>query len=249
MMQTTTAEAPLPEYDYISEDVESETKSISAFSGVLSYIALAILLILLFKGSYPLLLVFEVFQTVYFHFFIIEELPYNFSEFLVNLRYLNFQFLPSLFNLVIPSDFSSPATPVKFTKAIEDTTFFISAGHYFIVIIFYLVWSLAVFVFKSKKINKFRKLRRICKSAWENRIRFGAINECMWFCFMTFVLFGLWQFYDMKVYGRWSYGNIFLALVSFLGCIAVTVWTIYLTLKYRTDFEAVPKKFSFILGD
>ena len=66
---------------------------------------------------------------------------------------------------------------------------------------------------------------------------------------MTFVLFGLWQFYDMEIYGRWSYGNIGLAIVSFGGCIAVTGWVTYLILKYRNDFEGVPKKFAFILGD
>lgn len=44
---------------------------IKSFSGVISYLALAILVILLFKGSYPLLLAFEVFQNIYFHYFII----------------------------------------------------------------------------------------------------------------------------------------------------------------------------------
>jgi len=101
----------MPSYDYISpEDMES-TLTVSSFSGIISYVALAIIVILLFKGSYPLLFVFEVFQNVYFHYFIIAELPYNFSNYLLNLKYLNFQFLPSLFNLMIPSDYSSPATP------------------------------------------------------------------------------------------------------------------------------------------
>ena len=79
IMEETVITAPLPSYDLISEDTLNQTKSISSFSGILSYFALFILLVLLFKGSYPLLLVFEVFQTVYFHYFIIAELPYNFS--------------------------------------------------------------------------------------------------------------------------------------------------------------------------
>lgn len=58
IIEETTTEAALPSYDYLSEDMHKESESASAFSGVLSYIALAILLVLLFKGSYPLLLVF-----------------------------------------------------------------------------------------------------------------------------------------------------------------------------------------------
>ena len=57
VLETTTVEAPLPEYDYIPEDVVSSTQSISGFSEVMSFIALGILLVLLFRGSYPLLMV------------------------------------------------------------------------------------------------------------------------------------------------------------------------------------------------
>jgi hypothetical protein len=139
---------------------------IKSFSGVISYIALAILLILLFKGSYPLMLVFEVFQNIYFHYFIIAELPYNFSNFLLNLKYLNFQFLPSLFNYMIPSTYISAATPQKFIVAITDTTFFISSGHYFLVIAFYVLWALVIALLKNKQLNKFRKLRRFAKGVY-----------------------------------------------------------------------------------
>jgi hypothetical protein len=69
----------------------------------MSWIALILLLILLFKGAYPLLLVTEVFQHIYFHYFVIEDLPYNYSNFLINLKSLNFQFLPNILNLVVPS--------------------------------------------------------------------------------------------------------------------------------------------------
>lgn len=54
----TTIVSPLPSYDYISPEVKQSTLGVSTFSGVISYLALALLLILLFKGSYPLLLVF-----------------------------------------------------------------------------------------------------------------------------------------------------------------------------------------------
>lgn len=114
IISATTIVSPLPSFDYISPEVEQSTLGIKSFSGVISYLALAILLILLFKGSYPLLLAFEVFQNIYFHYFIIAELPYNFSNFLLNIKYLNFQFLPSLFMLMIPSTYVSTATPQKF---------------------------------------------------------------------------------------------------------------------------------------
>ncbi len=67
----TTITAPLPTYDYISPEVKSSTMGITTFSGAISYLALAILLVLLFKGAYPLLLVFEVFQMIYFHYFVV----------------------------------------------------------------------------------------------------------------------------------------------------------------------------------
>ena len=70
VLEVTTLETPLPSFDFISEEVVSQTQNISSFSEIISYIALAILLILLFRGSYPLLMVMEVFQMVYFHYYL-----------------------------------------------------------------------------------------------------------------------------------------------------------------------------------
>lgn len=66
---------------------------------------------------------------------------------------------------------------------------------------------------------------------------------------MTFVLFGLWQFYDTTIYASWSYGSLFCAFICLAACVAMVVWTVALALHYRTDFEKVPKKYQFILGD
>lgn len=71
------------------------------------------------KGSYPMLLVQEVFQIVYFHIFIVAGLPYNFTTFLTKLSILNFQFLPNLFKLyVVPSSWVSPATPIQYKTVV-----------------------------------------------------------------------------------------------------------------------------------
>ncbi len=129
----------------------------------MSYLALVVLMILIFKGSYALLFVAEVFQHIYFHYFIIDDLPYNYSNFLLNLKYLNFQFLPNVFLPLIPSNYASSVSPTKYTNAIIDTTFFISSGHYFILIIFYVIWALVISLLKNKTINKFHRVRRFAK--------------------------------------------------------------------------------------
>lgn len=57
VLEQTSFESPLPSFDFISEDTKESTKSVSSFGGILSYVALVILVILLFKGAYPLLFV------------------------------------------------------------------------------------------------------------------------------------------------------------------------------------------------
>lgn len=61
---------------------------------------------------------------------------------------------------MIPADYISSATPQKFKVAITDTTFFISAGHYFLVIAFYVGWTLSIALLKNKQLNRFRKIRK-----------------------------------------------------------------------------------------
>ena len=103
-LSTTTTSSPLPTYDYISPEVAAATQSVATLSTVLSWISLVIMIILIFKGSYALLLAAEVFQMVYFHYFVNETLPYNFSNFLINLKYLNFQFLPNPLQSTVPAN-------------------------------------------------------------------------------------------------------------------------------------------------
>jgi hypothetical protein len=47
----------MPVYDYIPPDVVKSSSSIAAFATGLGWFALAILLILMLKGSYPMLFV------------------------------------------------------------------------------------------------------------------------------------------------------------------------------------------------
>jgi hypothetical protein len=175
-LSTTTIDAPLPTFDYIPPAAKASSETTSAFSGILSWISLVIMVILLFKGSYSLLLATEVFQMVYFHYFVNQTLPYNFSSFLLNLKYLNFQFLPNPLASTAPENFVSPATPSTYVLAITDTTFFISCGHYFLILGFYAAWAILIALLKNKGINKWNKLRRFAKGVFQRRIRFGAIN-------------------------------------------------------------------------
>jgi len=57
VLDTTIYVAPLPSYDYISPATIASTKSMSSLGNIMSWIALILLVILLFKGAYPLLLV------------------------------------------------------------------------------------------------------------------------------------------------------------------------------------------------
>jgi hypothetical protein len=107
VLDQTTSEAPMPLVDYISDDVKESTQSISTFGSIISLVALVTLGILIFKGAYPLLLVTEVFQMIYFHYFLIEELPYNYSNFLLKLAKLNFQFLPNFLTSFVPENYAT----------------------------------------------------------------------------------------------------------------------------------------------
>jgi hypothetical protein len=149
----------------------------------------------------------------------------------------------------IPSTYISAATPQKYKEAITDTTFFISAGHYVLVIAFYVAWALAIALLKNRQLNKWRKLRRFAKGVYENRIRFGIINECIWFCFMTFLFFGLWQFYDISFPYNWNIGSFVVAMFCILVCFAMVIWVVHLTLTNRNNFDKIPKKYNFIVGD
>lgn len=99
-----------------------------------------------------------------------------------------------------------------------------------------MLWALVITLLKNKQINRFTKLRRFAKNTYENRIRFGCVNECVWYCFMTFTLFGLWQIYDTSFPYTWNYANFAVAILCLVLCFGMVVWVVYLTLSYRNKF-------------
>jgi hypothetical protein len=170
---------------------------------------------------------------IFFHYFVFVELPYNFSNFLIGLKALDFFFLPNLLKDIVPAEFVTPSIPTYWTQIIPDTVFFISSGQYLIIIMSYIAWVILISVLKNKTMNKFDKLRRFAKGVWNRRIRYGVINEMLWFCYLSFVFFGLWQLRDLKVSGNWSYGNMLFSLFSWISCLFLTIWVIYLSIKYK----------------
>jgi hypothetical protein len=207
------------------------------------------MLLLLFRGSYTLLLACEVFQMVLYHYFVAIPLPYNYSNFLVGLNALNFQFLPNIVQSSVPSTYITPNVPTYYSLMVTDTAFFVSSGQYILIVVLYIGWALAVSLLKNKGLNQWRALRKFCRGVFERRIRFGAIQECLWFCYISFVFFGLWQLKNLTVVGSWCYANILVSIVCWLACMMVTAWVIYLSLRYKDDVTKVPKKHAFILGE
>lgn len=248
-LETTTIDSLLPTFDYIDPEAKAASEATSNFASVLSWISLVFMCILIFKGSYALLLTSEVFQMIYFHYFVSQTLPYNFSSYLLQLKNVNFQFLPNPLANTAPANFVSPATPDNYVLAVTDSTFFISCGHYLFVLAFYALWAVLVALLKNKGINKWDRFRRFCRGVFQRRIRFGAVAESMWFCYISFVFFGFWQFRDLQTTTGWNIGNLVVCFLCLFLCLLLTVWVVYLSLKYRADPGKIPKKHQFIVGE
>jgi hypothetical protein len=92
-------------------------------------------------------------------------------------------------------------------------------------------------------------IRRFFKKTFIERVRFNAVNECLWFCFMSFVTFSLWQFKDFTTPYDWSIANHVLSTLCLIVCILLVVWNIYLSVGFRKEMDKVPNKYNFIVGD
>jgi hypothetical protein len=81
------------------------------------------------------------------------------------------------------------------------------------------------------------------------RFKYGAVNEMVWFCFMSIGFFSMFQMKDLSASQPWQYGNLVLSFVCFLVFIFFPVFVIYQSLKHRKNMDKVPRKFAFIKGD
>jgi hypothetical protein len=125
----------------------------------------------------------------------------------------------------------------------------ISTGHYFTIIIIYIGLALILVILKEKKINKFDRLRRMAKRIYNNRFKHGALNEVIWFSYLSFAFFSMYQIQDLTVGEPWRYGNLVLSFFCLIIVIIFPMFIIHKTLQYKKDLAKLPKKYSFIVGD
>jgi len=63
------------------------------------------------------------------------------------------------------------------------------------------------------------------------------------------MFFGLWQLKDLTTPYSWNYANLAVSVLSWILCIFITLWTIYLSLKFNKNPDSTPKKYKFIQGE
>lgn len=125
----------------------------------------------------------------------------------------------------------------------------VSAGHYFTLLIIYLAVGLLISLLKEKLCKCCEKVQIFAKRQYINRLKYASVNEFVWFSFMTFGFFSMFQMKDLKPTVAWQYGNLVLSFLCFLVFVGFPVFVIVKALKYRKDMSKVPKRFAFIVGD
>lgn len=139
---------------------------------ILSWILIAVVVILMVKMSYPLLILIDSLQFLYMHLFVvISILPYMWFNVTNVLGYFHFNFLPKLFDFDTTvtepvQPYNSFKTDMTFLGNMQPFVFFVSifCG------IYLLVWLLTI-----KKINRWDKFRLKVKWLYKARFRYTII--------------------------------------------------------------------------
>lgn len=63
------------------------------------------------------------------------------------------------------------------------------------------------------------------------------------------MFFGLWQLRDLQASTGWNVANLISCFLCLSLCLVLTIWVIYLSLKYREDPSKIAKKHQFIVGE
>lgn len=155
-----------------------------------------------------------------------NPLPYLEYNFLDNLKYFNFMFLPTLFQpLNITNTFYAVFT--------QDISFLSNSP---IILIFAVVISIYMLVsfLSSKRFIANKHIRKLFKKIRKYRMKYGIIHDAFWISFPYGMLISLLQFKFASFSGGSLYIlNMLLAISTFLILNAFFAFVVYQGYKYR----------------
>jgi len=214
-----------------------------------TWVILAVLLIFLIRGGYPVLLTIEAAQIIQMHIFLLlDPMPYLEFTFLNSMKYFHFTFFPSLFDKVL-GDYSSPATPNQYLPFLNDTTFMRNCSAY-VLLFAIMLFLLALFKFLSSRVtNRSKTFRKLCEVVYKDRVRFSFLNDTFWITFLYTVFFAMFQFKYTTTSNVWQIINLVFCSLTLALFASYMIFMLYLGFKYRKDVTEVPKKYSFLVNE
>jgi hypothetical protein len=211
------------------------SNSVGKTVNIITWIILAIVILFLIKGGYPVLIALEVMQIIYMHLFILlDPMPFLEFTFLKSLSSFHFTFFPSLFDNVL-GGYTSPATPSLYTNFLSDTTFLRNCSPLIIIFSIFITIFIVFKLLANKTINRWKLFRKFCQGVVDDRIKYSIINDAFWLTFTYAMFFAMFQFRYTATSSLWQTINLLFAALTIAIFISYTLFMMYLGQKYRKD--------------
>jgi hypothetical protein len=101
-------------------------------------------------------------------------------------------------------------------------------------------------ILSSKKILSNKKVRQVAKKIKKYRLKYGILNDAIWFVYLYAVFMAMLQFSQASTKSTWDIINIVFASIVFVLLLGYTFFMIYLGNKYKDPEKKVPTKWSFL---
>lgn len=89
-------------------------------------------------------------------------------------------------------------------------------------------------------------MRQTCKKIKKYRMKYGILNDGIWFVYLYAMFMAMLQFGQASVKTTWDTVNIVFAVIIFVLLLVYTVFMLYIGNKYKDPTKKIPKKWAFL---
>lgn len=225
----------------ITPALQAQAEAVNSKVNVLSWLLIAVLAIMMFRCSYPLIILLDLLQYLHLHLYVlVAPLPYLYMQALSALRNVNFLFLPVL------SSSPTTNTSAPYYSFQTDTSLL---GNIQPLIFFAAIFGSTYLIFfaLSKKCNKVKCLREKCRQIYRSRMRYSFIHEIFYYTVYYVFFMAVYQFTGNNADLNSSAANLTAAVVAMLVYAVWLVWVLYQARKYRKRLDKIPQKYQFLV--
>ena len=176
-------------------------------------------------------------QLIYMHYFVVMNLPPEFTKVLMSLRYSTVDYLPSIYP--VPEAVLKLNVSGKVYDLLGDYSFLRNASSSITILVVLILIFLVLKALSLPEINKIKSVRLWVKNFIDEKWTYGVWIDVLLVMFVNTVFMSVLQMRDYNMYDTFASASIVIAHIALAACFIIIILLVYSIIRFFNEYPSL----------